>query len=146
MREKLFLLMTHLSCEERVIKEYWRLLTCDYGEIADDSQRRLERLERISQRLESRRQRIFSEMIRMSEDRVFREKLQEIFDNLTISIFEELSGLKEAVWGIQARVSGHDLETNKLIADSQEILTETSKSTRHHLTENLQVAQGELVC
>ena len=150
MKDKLHLLMTNLSWEEGVIKEYWRQLSACHsdGRIPDSPGSALSRLKRladIAQKLERRRMRITADIFKDLNEPASQRGYEGLYRNLTATISTELNSLKEALLILRDQVSEHNSQAEELIARSQQVLLETSKSGLKYSKDH-QIPQGELVC
>ncbi|HBC46878.1 MAG TPA: hypothetical protein DCZ43_07520 [candidate division Zixibacteria bacterium] len=147
MREKLYSLASNLSWEEAVIREYWRLLTmnnnCD-DTAGRENANRLERLARVALKLESRRQRIADEICRDSEN--LSQRYGKILKNLAIPMFSELDNLKAGMLSLREQVEKRNLQTERLIAESLDILLKTPQLKKRNLLDIQNEAQRELTC
>jgi predicted nuclease with TOPRIM domain len=133
--------------EEEVIKEYWRLLLADsQGDKADEQggRNRLERLASVAQKLENRRRRIVGE-ISVGPDRL-PNQYEKLFKNLETPMFSELDDLKEEIFLLRDQVDERKTRTERLIAESQDILLKTSISKKRDPVGNRHILKGELVC
>lgn len=147
MREKLYSLASNLSLEEAVIREYWRLLIMDNNCDDEDSRKnanRLERLARVAIKLECRRQRIANEICRDSEN--LSQRYGKILKNLAIPMFSELDNLKAGMLSLRDQVEKRNLQTERLIAESLDILLKTPQLKKQNLFDIREDVQRELAC
>jgi len=105
---------------------------------------RLERLARLAQKLECRRQRIANEICRDSEN--LSQRYGQLYRSLATPMFSELDNLKAGMLSLRDQVEERNLQTDKLIAESMDILLKTPKSDGRNPLDIRNNAQRELAC
>ena len=108
------------------------------------SPNRLERLTKVAKKLEHRRQRIVGEIYNGSEN--LSDHYGAIFKNLATPMFSELADLKEEIFLLRDQVEERKMRTERLIAESQDILMKSSISEMRAPMGNRHILKEELVC